>query len=45
MFRCTPAGKATHLIGDEEMGKLFRQLDRIETEGLGNYVIPLAIRL
>src|SRR3546814_15436469 len=27
------------------MGKLFRQLDKIETEGLENYVIPLAIRL
>ncbi|PJL68917.1 integrase [Stenotrophomonas maltophilia] len=40
-----PAGKATHLISDEEMGKLFRQLDRIETEGLENYVIPLAVRL
>lgn len=40
-----PAGKATHLISDGEMGKLFRQLDRIEAEGLENYVIPLAIRL
>lgn len=40
-----PNGKATHLISDEDMGKLFRQLDRIETEGLENYVIPLAIRL
>lgn len=39
------AGKSTHLISDEEMGKLFRQLDRIEAEGLENYVIPLAIRL
>jgi integrase len=27
------------------MGKLFRQLDKIEAEGLENYVIPLAIRL
>ncbi|HEH9527204.1 site-specific integrase [Pseudomonas aeruginosa] len=40
-----PNGKATHLISDEDMGKLFRQLDRIEAEGLENYVIPLAIRL
>ncbi|MNH39644.1 hypothetical protein D3C79_1008460 [compost metagenome] len=27
------------------MGKLFRQLDKIEAAGLENYVIPLAIRL
>lgn len=40
-----PAGKSTHLINDEDMGKLFRQLDKIETEGLENYVISLAIRL
>ena len=40
-----PNGKATHLISDEDMGKLFRQLDKIEAEGLENYVIPLAIRL
>ena len=40
-----PAGKSTHLISDEDMGKLFRQLDKIEVEGLENYVIPLAIRL
>lgn len=40
-----PNGKATHLISDEDMGKLFRQLDRIEAEGLENYVIPLGIRL
>ncbi|MGH6647344.1 tyrosine-type recombinase/integrase [Aquabacterium sp.] len=40
-----PAGKSTHLISDEEMGNLFRQLDRIESEGLENYVIPLGIRL
>jgi hypothetical protein len=25
-----PAGKSTHLISDEEMGNLFRQLDKIE---------------
>lgn len=40
-----PNGKSTHLISDEEMGKLFRQLDHIEAEELENYVIPLAIRL
>src|SRR5690554_2646595 len=40
-----PAGKATHLISDEEMGKLFHYLDRLEAEGLVPYVIPLAIRL
>ncbi len=39
-----PAGKSTHLISDEDMGKLFRQLDKIEAEGLENYVIPLKIR-
>ena len=41
----SPAGKSTHLISDDDMGKLFRQLDKIEVEGLENYVIPLAIRL
>ena len=40
-----PAGKSTHLISDEDMGKLFRRLEHIEAEGLENYVIPLAIRL
>lgn len=30
-----PAGKSTHLISDEDMRKLFRQLDKIEAEGLG----------
>ncbi|MBQ1558927.1 MAG: tyrosine-type recombinase/integrase [Pseudomonas sp.] len=40
-----PAGKSTHLLSDEEMGDLFRQLDKIESEGLENYVIPLGIRL
>ncbi|MGQ5315332.1 tyrosine-type recombinase/integrase [Xanthomonas arboricola pv. corylina] len=40
-----PAGKSTHLISDEEMGNLFRQLEKIEAEGLENYVIPLGIRL
>ena len=40
-----PNGRATHLISDEDMGKLFRRLEHIEAEGLENYVIPLAIRL
>ncbi|HCS08861.1 MAG TPA: integrase [Pseudomonas sp.] len=40
-----PAGKATHLISDEEMGKLFHYLDDLEAEGLEHPVIPLAIRL
>lgn len=40
-----PNGKATQLISDEDMGKLFRQLDKTEAEVLENYVIPLAIRL
>lgn len=40
-----PAGKATHLISDEDMSRLFRQLDRIEADGLESHVIPLAIRL
>ncbi|MBH1982241.1 MAG: tyrosine-type recombinase/integrase [Burkholderiales bacterium] len=40
-----PAGKSTHLISDEEMGDLFRRLDKIESDGLENYVIPLGIRL
>ncbi|WP_400564434.1 tyrosine-type recombinase/integrase [Pseudomonas aeruginosa] len=40
-----PAGKTTHLISDQDMGKLFRQLDKIEANGQESYVIPLAIRL
>lgn len=40
-----PNGKATHLISDEDMGRIFRHLDKPEAEGLENYVIPLAIRL
>ncbi|HCF94673.1 MAG TPA: integrase, partial [Verrucomicrobia bacterium] len=35
----------TRLITDDEMAKLFRHLEQIETEGLVPYVIPLAIRL
>jgi integrase len=40
-----PAGKATRLINDEEMRRIFRHLEHLEVEGLENYVIPLAIRL
>ncbi|MAK75096.1 MAG: integrase [Pseudomonadales bacterium] len=40
-----PAGRATRLISDEEMVRIFRHLDKLEAEGLENYVIPLAIRL
>jgi integrase len=40
-----PVGKATRLITDEEMARLFRYLEQLETEGLENYVIALAIRL
>ncbi|HBO2483056.1 TPA: tyrosine-type recombinase/integrase [Pseudomonas aeruginosa] len=40
-----PNGKATHLISDEDMGRIFRHLEKLEAEGLENYVIPLAIRL
>lgn len=40
-----PDGKPTRLITDEEMVKVFKQLDLIEEEGLENYVIPLGIRL
>jgi len=43
-----PNGKATHLISDEEMGKLFRYLDHLEAEGLEHAVIvghPTAIRV
>ena len=29
-----PAGKTTHLISDEEMSKLFKQLDKVEAEGI-----------
>ncbi len=39
-----PAGKFTHLISDEEVGKLFRHLDKAKAESLEHAVIPLAIR-
>lgn len=38
-----PNGKATQLISNENMGWLFRQLDKIEAEDLENYEIMLAI--
>lgn len=40
-----PPGPETYLIVDDEMGLLFRQLEKTEAEGLENYVIPLSIRL
>ncbi|WP_425522209.1 DUF2274 domain-containing protein [Stenotrophomonas maltophilia] len=40
-----PPGKETRLIVDEEMVRIFRHLEKLEAEGLENYVIPLAIRL
>ena len=40
-----PPGKETRLIVDDEMVRIFRQLERLEAEGLENYVIPLSIRL
>ena len=43
--RLYPPGKETRLIVDEEMVRIFRQLEKLEAEGLENYVIPLAIRL
>ena len=35
----------TRLIVDDELVRIFRHLERLEAEGLENYVIPLAIRL
>ena len=40
-----PAGQETRLIVDDELVRIFRQLEHLEAEGLENYVIPLAIRL
>jgi ParB/RepB/Spo0J family partition protein len=40
-----PSDKETRLIVDEEMVRIFRHLEKLEAEGLENYVIPLAIRL
>ncbi|MFP6517761.1 tyrosine-type recombinase/integrase, partial [Pseudomonas aeruginosa] len=40
-----PPGKETRLIIDDELALIFRHLDKLEAEGLENYVIPLAIRL
>ena len=41
---CTRRARETRLIVDE-MVRIFRQLEKLEAEGLENYVIPLAIRL
>ena len=40
-----PPGKETRLIVDDELVRIFRQLEKLEVEGLESYVIPLAIRL
>jgi len=40
-----PPGKETRLIVDDELVRIFRHLEKLEAEGLENYVIPLAIRL
>lgn len=40
-----PPGKEARLIVDEEMVRIFRELEKLEAEGLENYVTPLAIRL
>ena len=40
-----PPGEETRLIVDDELALIFRQLEKLEAEGLENYVIPLAIRL
>ena len=40
-----PPGKETRLIVDNELVRIFRQLETLEAEGLENYVISLAIRL
>src|SRR3546814_18685821 len=38
-------GKETRLIVDDELVRIFLQLEHLEAEGLENYAIPLAIRL
>jgi len=40
-----PEGKATRLINDEEMVRIFRHLEELEADGVEYYAIPLAIRL
>jgi len=40
-----PAGKATRLINDDEMTRIFRCLEELEVDDLEYYAIPLAIRL
>jgi hypothetical protein len=38
-----PPGKETRLIVDGELVLIFRHLEKLEADGLENYVIPLAI--
>src|SRR3546814_16091570 len=38
-------GKETRFIVDDELVRIFLQLEHLEAEGLENYAIPLAIRL
>jgi integrase len=38
-------GEETRLIVDDELALIYRHLDKLEAEGLENYVIPPAIRL
>ena len=40
-----PAGQGNPAHRGREMVRIFRQLEKLEAEGLENYVIPLAIRL
>ncbi len=40
-----PNGKAAHLISNKDMGRIFRQLDKLEAERLENDAIPQTIRL
>ncbi len=40
-----PNGRVTHLISDGDMVRIFRQLDKVESEGLENYVVPLVTSL
>ncbi len=39
-----PPGKETPLIVDDELMRIFRQLEHLEAEGLENYVVQLANR-
>ncbi|MDR2012014.1 MAG: tyrosine-type recombinase/integrase [Rhodanobacter sp.] len=40
-----PTGKATRLINDEESGRIFAYLERVDTEELEHLLVTLAIRL